>query len=68
MEQMYNNTVANNKVSERKLLMQNLSTNNEAFEDKGETPRPREHVVGTTHVFFIFNYLIVMVVIMKIIL
>ncbi|XP_076883333.1 sister chromatid cohesion protein SCC2-like [Bidens hawaiensis] len=45
MEQMYNNTVANNKVSERKLLMQNLSTNNEAFEDKGETPRPREHDV-----------------------
>ncbi|KAI3713140.1 hypothetical protein L1987_71712 [Smallanthus sonchifolius] len=48
MEQMYNNTVPNNKVSERKLFMQNLSTNNEALKVKGETQRPHEHDVLTS--------------------
>ncbi|KAK1438915.1 hypothetical protein QVD17_04727 [Tagetes erecta] len=48
MEQMYNNTVPNNKVSERKLFMQNLSTNNEALKDKGETQRPHEHDIVTS--------------------
>ncbi|KAM0009442.1 putative chromatin regulator PHD family [Helianthus debilis subsp. tardiflorus] len=45
MERMYNNTTPNNKVSERKLFMQNLSTNNEALKDKGEPQRPHEHDV-----------------------
>ncbi|KAC9242332.1 hypothetical protein E3N88_46138 [Mikania micrantha] len=44
MEQMYNNTIPNKKISERKLFMQNLSTNNETLEDKGESQRPHEHV------------------------
>lgn len=59
MEQMYNKTVPNNKVSERKLFMQNLSTNNEALKDKGETHRPHEHVVGTTHllIYFLFPFI-----------
>lgn len=47
-EQMYNNTVPNSKVSERKLFVQNLSTNNEVMKEKGETPRPHEHDVVTS--------------------
>ncbi|KAI7735108.1 hypothetical protein M8C21_033767 [Ambrosia artemisiifolia] len=46
MEQMYN-TVPN-KVSERKLFMQNLSTNNDNLKDKVETQRPHEHDVVTS--------------------
>lgn len=41
--QLYNNSVPNNKVSERKQLVQKLSTNNEPVKDKGETQRQHEH-------------------------
>lgn len=47
-EQMYNNMVPNNKVSERKLFVQNLSTNSEALKDKGETQLQHEHDVVTS--------------------
>ncbi|KAI3665842.1 hypothetical protein L6452_44477 [Arctium lappa] len=47
-EQMYNNMVPNNKVSERKLFVQNLSTNSEALNDKGETQLQHEHDVLTS--------------------
>ncbi|KAI3503267.1 hypothetical protein L1887_31706 [Cichorium endivia] len=48
-EQIYNNSVVpNNKVSERKLFVQNLSTNNEAPKDKGETHRQHEHDAVTS--------------------
>ncbi|KAK9052474.1 hypothetical protein SSX86_029103 [Deinandra increscens subsp. villosa] len=48
MEQLYNNTVPKNKVSERKLFIQNLSTNNEALKDKGEMQHPHDHDVVTS--------------------
>ncbi|KAL4568534.1 hypothetical protein LXL04_024148 [Taraxacum kok-saghyz] len=47
-EQMYNNSVPNNKVPERKLFVKNLSTNNEPVKDKGETQRQHEHDAVTS--------------------
>ncbi|KAJ9564113.1 hypothetical protein OSB04_000079 [Centaurea solstitialis] len=47
-EQMYNNIVPNNKVSERKLFVQNLSANSEALKEKRETQLQHEHDVITS--------------------
>ncbi|XP_071703668.1 sister chromatid cohesion protein SCC2 [Rutidosis leptorrhynchoides] len=47
-EQMYKSVVPNDKASERKLFVQNLSTKNEVLKDEGETQRLLDHDIVTS--------------------